>query len=230
MLKPRNRRWDIDHERACEQGETLRSVVRTRTKIAADEQAIRLGFGEPRAHRNGRTQPTDIQLGPVFGLKALPPGETIYSAELSEADNVYFSVEAPHSITEISRIPACKCSTGNINSERIEYGERMDNLLISHRLAAIAATRNQSLGGVAFLKGTPYSFDDEGVSCCAPLRAQRRDGAQKPPTGAACTVAFPAALLAARTAINDQTVMATHHSTRRCSGRSAETTKPATRP
>lgn len=45
--------WGIyrtDREYACVQGDPLRTVVEAPTKIAAEELAARLGFGDPWAH------------------------------------------------------------------------------------------------------------------------------------------------------------------------------------
>jgi hypothetical protein len=49
-LKLGNRLWGIYHENVGEQGNPLRTVVKARSKIAAEELAARLGFGEPWAH------------------------------------------------------------------------------------------------------------------------------------------------------------------------------------
>lgn len=52
-LKPGNQLWGIfftDREYAREIGDPLRTVVEAPTKIAAEETAMRLGFGEPWAH------------------------------------------------------------------------------------------------------------------------------------------------------------------------------------
>jgi len=52
-LKPGNQLWGIyhtDREYARVMGDPLRTVVEAPTKLAAEEAAARLGFGEPRAH------------------------------------------------------------------------------------------------------------------------------------------------------------------------------------
>ncbi len=52
-LKPGNQLWGIfftDREYAREIGNPLRTVVEAPTKIAAEEAAMRLGFGDPWAH------------------------------------------------------------------------------------------------------------------------------------------------------------------------------------
>lgn len=51
--KPCNQLWGIyytDREYAREMGDPLRTVVEAPTKIAAEEAAARLGFGDPWAH------------------------------------------------------------------------------------------------------------------------------------------------------------------------------------
>lgn len=52
-LKPGNQLWGIyhtDREYARLLGDPLRTVVEAPTKLAAEEAAARLGFGEPWAH------------------------------------------------------------------------------------------------------------------------------------------------------------------------------------
>ena len=52
-LKPGNQLWGIyytDREYARVMGDPLRTVVEAPTKLAAEEAAARLGFGEPWAH------------------------------------------------------------------------------------------------------------------------------------------------------------------------------------
>lgn len=52
-LKAGNRLWGIyhtDREYARVQGDPLRTVIEAQTKIAAEELAALLGFGEPWAH------------------------------------------------------------------------------------------------------------------------------------------------------------------------------------
>ena len=52
-LRPGNQLWGIyytDREYAREHGDPLRTVVEAPTKLAAEELAARLGFGEPWAH------------------------------------------------------------------------------------------------------------------------------------------------------------------------------------
>ena len=52
-LKPGNQRWGIyhtDREYARVMGDPLRTVVEAPNKLAAEEAAARLGFGEPWAH------------------------------------------------------------------------------------------------------------------------------------------------------------------------------------
>jgi hypothetical protein len=50
---PQTLLWGIyhtDREYARVHGDPLRTVIEARTKLAAEEQAARLGFGEPWAH------------------------------------------------------------------------------------------------------------------------------------------------------------------------------------
>ena len=50
---PGNRLWGIyftDREYAREMGDPLRTVIEAPTKLAAEEQAARLGFSDPWAH------------------------------------------------------------------------------------------------------------------------------------------------------------------------------------
>lgn len=52
-LKPGNQLWGIyhtDREYARVMGDPLRTVVEAPTKLAAEEEAARLGFSEPWAH------------------------------------------------------------------------------------------------------------------------------------------------------------------------------------
>ena len=52
-LKPGNQLWGIyfiDREYAREMGDPLRTVIEAPTKLAAEEAAAQLGFGEPWAH------------------------------------------------------------------------------------------------------------------------------------------------------------------------------------
>ena len=52
-LKPGNQLWGIyhtDREYARVMGDPLRTVIEAPTKLAAEEEAARLGFGEPWAH------------------------------------------------------------------------------------------------------------------------------------------------------------------------------------
>ena len=52
-LKPGNQLWGIyhtDREHARELGDPLRTTVEAPTKIAAEEAAAKLGFGNPWAH------------------------------------------------------------------------------------------------------------------------------------------------------------------------------------
>lgn len=52
-VKPGNALWGIyytDREYAREMGDPLRTIVEAPTKIAAEETAARLGFGDPWAH------------------------------------------------------------------------------------------------------------------------------------------------------------------------------------
>lgn len=52
-LKPGNQLWGIyhtDREYARVMGDPLRTVVEASTKLAAEEEAARLGFSEPWAH------------------------------------------------------------------------------------------------------------------------------------------------------------------------------------
>jgi hypothetical protein len=58
-LKPGNQLWGIyhtDREYAREMGNPLRTVVEAPTKLAAEEEAARLGFGEPWAHPVAATE------------------------------------------------------------------------------------------------------------------------------------------------------------------------------
>ena len=51
--KPANQLWGIyytDREYAREIGDPLRTVIEAPTKLAAEEAAMRLGFGDPWAH------------------------------------------------------------------------------------------------------------------------------------------------------------------------------------
>lgn len=51
--KPGNQLWGIyytDREYAREHGDPLRTVIEAPTKLAAEEEAARLGFGDPWAH------------------------------------------------------------------------------------------------------------------------------------------------------------------------------------
>jgi len=52
-LKPASQQWGIyytDREYAHEFGDPLRTVIEAPTKLAAEEAAARLGFGDPWAH------------------------------------------------------------------------------------------------------------------------------------------------------------------------------------
>ncbi len=52
-LKPGSQLWGIfytDREYAREVGDPLRTVIEAPTKLAAEEAALRLGFGDPWAH------------------------------------------------------------------------------------------------------------------------------------------------------------------------------------
>ena len=58
-LKPGNQRWGIyhtDREHARVMGDPLRTVVAAPTKLAAEEEAARLGFSEPWAHPVAATE------------------------------------------------------------------------------------------------------------------------------------------------------------------------------
>ncbi|MEI2724359.1 MAG: hypothetical protein V9H26_12760 [Verrucomicrobiota bacterium] len=58
-LKPGNQRWGIyhtDREHARVMGDPLRTVVEAPTKLAAEEEAARLGFSEPWAHPVAATE------------------------------------------------------------------------------------------------------------------------------------------------------------------------------
>jgi hypothetical protein len=51
--RPGNQLWGIyytDREYAREHGDPLRTVIEAPTKLAAEEEAARLGFGDPWAH------------------------------------------------------------------------------------------------------------------------------------------------------------------------------------
>jgi hypothetical protein len=51
--KPSNQLWGIhytDREYAREHGDPLRTVIEAPTKLAAEEEAARLGFSDPWAH------------------------------------------------------------------------------------------------------------------------------------------------------------------------------------
>lgn len=51
--RPGNQLWGIyytDPEYAREHGDPLRTVIEAPTKLSAEEEAARLGFGDPRAH------------------------------------------------------------------------------------------------------------------------------------------------------------------------------------
>ena len=60
--------WGIyysDREYAREQGDPLRTVIEAPTKLAAEEQAARLGFGDPWAHRVTPDQVSQAQWLPI---------------------------------------------------------------------------------------------------------------------------------------------------------------------
>jgi hypothetical protein len=51
--KPGNQLWGVyytDREYAREHGDPLRTVIEAPTKLAAEEEAAQLGFGDPWAH------------------------------------------------------------------------------------------------------------------------------------------------------------------------------------
>jgi len=62
--KPGNQLWGIyytDREYAREVGNPLRTVIEAPTKLAAEEAAMRLGFGDPSAHPVTSEQATQAQ-------------------------------------------------------------------------------------------------------------------------------------------------------------------------
>ena len=62
--KPGNQLWGIyytDREYAREVGDPLRTVIEAPTKLAAEEAALRLGFGDPWAHPVTSEQATQAQ-------------------------------------------------------------------------------------------------------------------------------------------------------------------------
>jgi len=64
ILKPGNQLWGIfftDREYAREIGDPLRTVVEAPTRIAAEEAAMRLGFGDPWAHQVSSEQVEQAQ-------------------------------------------------------------------------------------------------------------------------------------------------------------------------
>ena len=72
--KPGNQLWGIyytDREYAREVGDPLRTVIEAPTKLAAEEAAMRLGFGDPWAHAVSAEQAENDQktaiAGPVRG-------------------------------------------------------------------------------------------------------------------------------------------------------------------
>jgi hypothetical protein len=57
--KPGNQLWDIyhtDREYARVMGDPLRTVIEAPTKLAAEEEAARLGFSDPWAHPVAATE------------------------------------------------------------------------------------------------------------------------------------------------------------------------------
>jgi len=75
-LKPGNQLWGIfftDREYAREIGDPLRTVVEAPTKIAAEEAAMRLGFGDPWAHPVTAEQARNAQWLPPRTRRHQPP-------------------------------------------------------------------------------------------------------------------------------------------------------------
>jgi hypothetical protein len=62
-LKPGNQLWGIYHadQNAHQVGELLRTVIKAPTKLAAEEAAARLGFGDPWAHPVTAEEATQAQ-------------------------------------------------------------------------------------------------------------------------------------------------------------------------
>jgi hypothetical protein len=66
--KPGNQLWGIfytDREYAREHGDPLRTVIEAPTKLAAEEEAARLGFGDPWAHPVTSDQVSQAQWLPM---------------------------------------------------------------------------------------------------------------------------------------------------------------------
>jgi len=74
--KPGNQLWGIyytDREYAREVGDPLRTVIEAPTKLAAEEAAMRLGFGDPWAHP---VKPEQIEHARWLPLKRARPRQT----------------------------------------------------------------------------------------------------------------------------------------------------------
>jgi hypothetical protein len=66
--RPGNQLWGIyytDREYAREHGDPLRTVIEAPTKLAAEEEAARLGFGDPWAHPVTPDQVSQAQWLPI---------------------------------------------------------------------------------------------------------------------------------------------------------------------
>ncbi len=66
--KPGNQLWGIyhtDREYAHMLGDPLRTVIEASSKLAAEEEAARLGFGDPWAHPVTRDQVSQAQWLPI---------------------------------------------------------------------------------------------------------------------------------------------------------------------
>jgi len=66
--RPGNQHWGIyytDREYTREHGDPLRTVIEAPTKLAAEEEAARLGFGDPWAHPVAPDQVSQAQWLPM---------------------------------------------------------------------------------------------------------------------------------------------------------------------
>ena len=75
--KTGNQLWGIyytDREYAREVGDPLRTVVEAPTKLAAEEAAMRLGFGDPWAHP---VKPEEIERAQWLPLKRARTRQTV---------------------------------------------------------------------------------------------------------------------------------------------------------
>lgn len=66
--KPGNQLWGIyhtDREYARTLGDPMRTVIEAPSKLAAEEEAVRLGFGDPWAHPVTQDQVSQAQWLPI---------------------------------------------------------------------------------------------------------------------------------------------------------------------